>query len=49
MTTTSIKSETIIIKDPSEKLLSMIKRMKEHKQVRRQRMQSTQPLFTLEA
>lgn len=49
MTITSIKSETIIIQNPSEKLMEMVKKMKEHKEQRRAKTHLSTPLFTIQA
>lgn len=49
MTITSIKSETIIIQDPSEKLLNMVQKMREHKMLRRAKTHTTTPMFTIQA
>lgn len=48
MTITSIKSETIIIQDPSEKLMEMVQKMREHKQKRRVKTHMTPPMFTVQ-
>lgn len=49
MTITSIKSETIIIQDPSDKLMDMVKKMREHKQQRRLKTHQAAPIFTVQS
>jgi len=41
--------EEIIITNPSEKLLALVERMREHKRRRREEMRNTKPLFTIKA
>lgn len=40
-------TETIVIKNPSPKLLDLIERMREHKRKVREEMRSVEPLFTI--
>lgn len=49
MSITSYKNETIVIDEPSEKLLNLVKRMREHKRARREAMREANPLFTINA
>lgn len=49
MTITTIKSETIIVKNPSDKLMNMLHTMKECKERRRARMREIKPMFTIKA
>ena len=49
MKVTHIKQEVIIIEEPSEKMLDLIQRMREHKQKRREQMRESTPVFTIQA
>ncbi len=41
-------TETIVIKNPSKKLLNLINKMQEHKQKRREEMRGIEPMFTIQ-
>lgn len=45
----SYKTETIFIDEPSEKLLNLMKQMRERKRSRRETMREAHPLFTINA
>lgn len=42
-------TETIIINEPSEKMLDLIERMREHKRKRREETRKVEPMFTIQA
>lgn len=48
MATSNIHEE-IVIKNPSEKLMDLVQRMREHKRMRREENRVSKPLFTLHA
>lgn len=48
MATSNIHEE-IVIKNPSEKLMDLVQRMREHKRIRREENKVSKPLFTLHA
>lgn len=45
MNITSYIQETIIIREPSEKMKSLIEEMRKHKAMRREQMRNTEPQF----
>lgn len=47
MDISTYKTETIVINNPSEKLLGLMKQMREHKQMIREKIRKTSPMFTL--
>lgn len=47
MTITSYTKETIIIREPSEKMLALIERMRDHKSMRRAQMNEVTPQFVI--
>lgn len=42
-------TETIVIKNPSNKLLDLMEKMREHKRKTREATKNVEPLFTLHA
>lgn len=42
-------TETIVISEPSKKMLDLIERMREHKRKRREEMKKVEPMFTITA
>lgn len=49
MDVTTIKTETIIIHNPSERLKSLIEKARARKMACREEMRSVQPMFTIKA
>lgn len=46
---TSYTTETIIINNPSQKLMDLVEKARDHKRLVREETRKTQPLFTLHA
>lgn len=42
-------TETIVISEPSKKMLDLIERMREHKRKSREEMKKVEPMFTITA
>lgn len=42
-------TETIVISEPSKKMLDLIERMREHKRKRHEEMKKVEPMFTIKA